>query len=252
MRRIPIQYVPREPLSVSVLIRARNEAKWLGTVLQGIRAQHKLDVVGDVEIIVLDDNSTDATREIARAGADRVFALPRGSFTYGRALNLGVQEAVGAITVQLSAHCVPVNEFWLANLVRPFMRDPQLAGVFGRDLLWPDATVGDWAKEIVQAVLGGAMIQSRYITSDRPRFSNSNSACRRDVVLRYPFCEPIKSGEDAIWAEGILPLGWRVYFCAEAMVWHSHHASLLEVARVGLRAMRTNREYRLLCPVCVR
>jgi len=48
---------------VSVVVRAYNEARHIGRLLEGIRRQ----TVQDVEVVLVDSGSTDATVDIARA-----------------------------------------------------------------------------------------------------------------------------------------------------------------------------------------
>ena len=59
------------PATVSVIIPARNEARNIGRCLAGLAAQP----LPGVDVIVLDDNSTDATGEIARSCADQLPGL---------------------------------------------------------------------------------------------------------------------------------------------------------------------------------
>jgi glycosyltransferase involved in cell wall biosynthesis len=70
------------------VIPAFNAARTLTAVLVGIRS-----AVPDIRIIVVDDGSHDATRDVAAAGADGVIALPvnRGK---GAALRAGLRRAL--------------------------------------------------------------------------------------------------------------------------------------------------------------
>lgn len=77
-RRVPkAQLLASRLPSVSVIIPARNEALNLPKLLESLRAQEGLEM----EWIVVDDHSTDATAEIAQAAGARVIAareLPEG------------------------------------------------------------------------------------------------------------------------------------------------------------------------------
>ena len=56
---------------VSVLLPARNAASTLGVALESILAQ----TYRELEVLVVDDGSTDTTRDVAEAAARRGFRL---------------------------------------------------------------------------------------------------------------------------------------------------------------------------------
>src|SRR5260370_34359867 len=99
---------------VSVIIRARDEAASLGRCLELIAEQQLAH--GNVEVIVVDNDSHDGTAEIARKAGAQVVHLDRDAFTFGRALNLGAASASGELLVALSAHALPPDAGWLARL----------------------------------------------------------------------------------------------------------------------------------------
>jgi glycosyltransferase involved in cell wall biosynthesis len=83
---------------VSVVIPAYNSAAFIGESLASVRAQ----TVQPAEILVVDDGSTDATREIAReAGAMVLQAARNGGPATAR--NLGIQQAHGELIAFLDA-----------------------------------------------------------------------------------------------------------------------------------------------------
>ena len=82
-------------MNLSVIIPAKNEASTIGEVVAGIR-----DLYPQVELIVVDDGSTDETAGTARkAGAD-VLKHPR-SLGNGAAIKAGTRKATGDILVFL-------------------------------------------------------------------------------------------------------------------------------------------------------
>jgi rhamnosyltransferase len=111
----------------SVVIRAYNEEKHIGRLLEGIRQQ----TIGDVEVILVDSGSTDGTVSIAEAFGARIVRIPSEEFTFGRSLNFGVQEARGEFVVIASAHVYPVYPDWIESLLRPF-EDGQVALTYGK------------------------------------------------------------------------------------------------------------------------
>ncbi|MBI4214094.1 MAG: glycosyltransferase [Chloroflexi bacterium] len=207
----------------SIVIRAKNEARDIGTSLTQVFAQQG---VPSFEVIVVDSGSTDATLDIARQFPTRIIQIPPETFTYGRALNIGVQAATGDFAVSLAAHALPSHHRWLANLLAPFA-DPTIGGVYGREL--PRANVTLF--ELFGMWLSG-------VTSTRPRrqerdmmFSNRNGAFRRGLVLEHPFDEQIPGAEDLAWADWIQRHGWAVYYEPTAPVYHSHGESLPRLLR---------------------
>ena len=210
-------------MQASIVIRAKNEARDIRDTLTAVYRQ--VDV-SQFEVIVIDSGSTDGTLEIVREFPARLIQIPPERFTYGYAINLGVQQARGEFVVALSAHSLPLHDRWLANLLQPFS-DPLVGGVYGRHVPRENATL----PELFGMRLSGVM-------SDRPRrqtqdmmFSNANGAYRRFVALEHPFDERIPGAEDLAWADWILRQGWAVYYQPTAAVYHSHGESLLRLLR---------------------
>jgi len=122
---------------VSVLVPARNEEANIGRCLASLRRQ----VYAKYEILVLNDNSSDRTLEIARriAGRDRrvrVFdgaPLPEGWYGKPFALHQLAREAKGDILVMTDADTVhgPASVAWaVTNLTR--LRADMVSGYVGQ------------------------------------------------------------------------------------------------------------------------
>ncbi|MCL5785153.1 MAG: glycosyltransferase family 2 protein [Candidatus Thermoplasmatota archaeon] len=78
-------------MKVSIVIPTINEEKTIGGVIEKLRS------IDNLEIIIVDTNSTDKTREIARAGGAIVIEEPRRG--YGLAYKRGFDGASGEILV---------------------------------------------------------------------------------------------------------------------------------------------------------
>lgn len=90
-----------EPALVSVIVPARNAAGTLGTALDSVLAQD----YGNLEVLVVDDASEDATAQVARARGDdrlRLLAHPRRRGA-AAARNTGMSQARGAWLAFLDA-----------------------------------------------------------------------------------------------------------------------------------------------------
>jgi glycosyltransferase involved in cell wall biosynthesis len=87
------------PVRVTIVIPAHNEEGAIGDVIANLRAKQ---LPGVVEIIVIDDGSTDKTAEIAEATGVTVLRH-RGNRGYGAALKTGVKAATGDYILTMDA-----------------------------------------------------------------------------------------------------------------------------------------------------
>ena len=210
-------------LDVSIVIRAKNEARDIGDTLTTVYSQAGAP---EFEVIVVDSGSTDRTLEIVEQFPAQLIQIPAETFTYGRSLNIGIRAGSGDLVVSLSAHSNPTSDRWLANLIRPF-QDPTVAAVYGRHVPRDNVT----RLELFGMRLSG-------VTSLEPRrqvrdmmFSNANGSFRRWLALEHPFDERIPGAEDLAWADWIQRQGWVVCYEPTAPVYHSHGESLGRLVR---------------------
>jgi glycosyltransferase involved in cell wall biosynthesis len=117
---------PIGPL-VSVVIAARNEAGGIAGVVHAVQAQAHAGY--DLEIIVVDDGSTDATAAVAHEAGAQVLSLDSrlDGGNPARARNLGAASAKGDPIVFLDADCVP-EDGWLAKLLAAHERGAAVVG----------------------------------------------------------------------------------------------------------------------------
>ncbi len=136
LRRTTTNRLPPDPPLVSILIPARNEETVLDALLDRIEAStYPRD---RIEILVINDGSTDRTAEIVdrRAAADprlkRIDVPPtdagRGK---GAALNIGLKSAAGELIAVYDADNLPEPDS-LERLCRALLADPGLAAVCGK------------------------------------------------------------------------------------------------------------------------
>ncbi|MFE9098037.1 HEAT repeat domain-containing protein [Streptomyces sp. NPDC007264] len=197
---------------LSVIVRFRNEAVHLGAVLRAIRAQ-RCSV--PVEIVAVDNASTDGSRDIAEPYADTLVQIT--DYRPGAALNRSIEACSGDHVVVVSAHAVPSDERWLENLIRP-LRSPDVLGVYGGQIYPINAKFLD--KRDLDIF---SDIRPRTETRDSD-FWNANSAFGRNAWEKQPFDETVIELEDHHWTKQILPEGNRwIRFEPEARVYHYGH-----------------------------
>ena len=118
------------PGSVSVIIRARDEAAELGGCLDALSAQAG---IGALQLIYVDAGSRDDSVELARRRGATVVSID--AFSFGAALNLGAERAEHEVLVALSAHAGLPDDGWLARACAT-LADPR-AGLHERRYLGP-------------------------------------------------------------------------------------------------------------------
>lgn len=218
--------------SVGVVIRSLDESELIGRCLETLRAQRR-DF--DLDILVVDSGSTDATVEIARSHGARIVELAPGDFDYSRSLNVGIDEVRGDLVVSLSAHAIPIDEGWLEAITAPFER-PDVAGVSTRQVPWPDAPWQE-VKRLTHAFTEAPRTYSRADATGL-LFSNAASAIRRSVWREHPFTLP--AVEDLEWAQRVVAAGWSIVYEPRTAVYHSHRESPRAQARRMIDINRVN------------
>ena len=104
-------------MNCSIVIRTYNEGKYLSKVLESIQNQN---FEGNFNIIVVDSGSTYNTLQIAETYECKIVHIKKEQFSFGRSLNYGCNAATGDLLIFVSAHCIPTDQFWLSELIKPF------------------------------------------------------------------------------------------------------------------------------------
>lgn len=179
----PVRKAP-QTLSVTVLLTVRNGERWIHRKLESILAlQYPRELV---EVIVLDDGSTDATAEIARSFADhgvRVFELPAGGKAV--ALNFGMEAARGDILFFTDVRQT-FDPKTLDHLVQCFA-DPDIGAVSG-ELIILD---GD---SLEQANIGLYWKYEKWIRKALSRIDSIHGASGCIYAMRRELAQPIPPG----------------------------------------------------------
>ncbi|MES9904324.1 MAG: glycosyltransferase [Sedimenticola sp.] len=196
---------------VSVVVRCYNEEKHIGRLLEGILRQ----TLHDVEVVIVDSGSLDATLAIASRYPTKCVTLPKDDFSFGRSLNLGCSTATGDIIVAISAHCYPIYSDWLERLVDP-LTDPNVAMAYGKQ------RGNGFSKFSERQIYCQWFGEESDFAQRHPFANNANSAFRRDVWEKQPFDETLTGLEDLDWTHKTMRNGYRVAYVAEAEVAHIH------------------------------
>ncbi len=207
---------------ISIIIPAFNEDKNIARCLDVVRNQ--TDGRGDCEIIVVDDGSTDATRQVAQAHGARVLAQSNHGAATAR--NFGVQNASGEIVLFIDADCVP-DPNWVAAMTAPFA-ESAVVGVGGMKQTHQRAFMPrfiqmefDYRYDQVRA--------HRYIDF----IDSGTAAYRRDIFLKNNgFDARLADAEDVELSFRLSEQGFKMAFARDAIVYREHPTSLWEYLRI--------------------
>ena len=199
-------------MNCSIVIRAYNEEKYIGRLLEGIRQQ----TIKDVEIILVDSGSTDGTVSVAESFGARVVYIPSDEFTFGRSLNFGVQAATREFVVIASAHVYPVYPNWLESLLRPF-DDDEVALTYGKQRGFDDSKYSEhqifhqWYPDVSKP------------NQETAFCNNANAAIRKSLWEKNHYDETLTGLEDLAWAKWAKEQGYKISYVAEAEIVHIHN-----------------------------
>ena len=208
---------------VSIIIRAKNEERWIDHCLSTIATQ----TIKDYEIVLVDNNSDDNSVKIAKKYTNKIINIPE--FLPGKAINEGIRASSGKYIAIISGHCIPKNNMWLERLIEPLKNDKTslLAGVYGRQEPLSSSSALD--KRDLTVVFG---LDERTQRKDS-FFHNANSALKRDMWEKIPFDETTTNIEDRLWGADVIKNGYHIFYTPHASVYHHHginHGAKLERA----------------------
>ncbi len=224
VRKIKKRTGDREPISPSltVVIPAYNEEVGIGATLRSLVDN---DYPGELEIIVVDDGSTDGTAEIVRGMAGtgiRLIVKENGGKP--SALNTGVAAARGEIIVMMDGDTVFQRDT-LRNLVQPFA-DSKVGAVSGnakvanRNGIW-----GRW--QHIEYVIGFNLDRRMFdLLQCMPTIPGAIGAFRKEVLEAVGGLSDDTLAEDTDLTMAISRSGWRVVYEETAIAWTEAPSSL--------------------------
>ena len=166
----PAGWLPR----VSVIVPAYNEEDLLAECLEALATQ---DYEGEIEVVVVDNASTDATGEIARGLGVRVVEEPRRG--YGRALRRGFAAGTGEILASTDADTV-VPRTWVRRLVEAYACDDAVVCA-GGDCEFVEPNLRGW---LFTRGLLPLLVWGDRVGGNSPHLWGASFSVRQDVFVR--------------------------------------------------------------------
>ena len=211
----------QRPPVISVIIPAYNARESLGACLDALERQTLPRE--KYEIIVVDDGSTDGTREAA-TGRD-VVLIPQAHQGAAAARNAGARRAQGEIVLFTDADCVPEPN-WVEAISAPFA-DKDVVGVSGRIQTHQRSLVARFI-QVEYDYRYEKIARHAYIDF----ISTATGAYRTEIFLESGgFRENLRGAEDAELSFRLASAGYKMVFAPQAVVYHLHPESIMEYAR---------------------
>ncbi|MBI5015044.1 MAG: glycosyltransferase family 2 protein [Deltaproteobacteria bacterium] len=209
-------------MRVALILPTLDAARALEDLLPALQAQTRPPDA----FLAVDSSSTDGTRTRLQEARARVIRIDRADFNHGRTRQLAVEALpLADVFLFLTQDAVPQGPDAFGTLLASFA-DERVGAAYGRQL--PREGAGPIE---AHARLFNYADRSRVKTfQDVPEMglkaafiSNSFAAYRREALAQVGgFPRDVIFGEDTCVAARMLLRGWKVAYCADARVYHSH------------------------------
>lgn len=232
----------KKVVKVSVIIPTWNAGELFKTVIAKLEQQI---APWNYEIVVVDSGSSDGTVEfLQQRRSVKLHKIDNSEFQHGRTRNLAISLTSGEYIAVITQDALPVDNYWLYNLVSSLEHYPEAAGAFGRHYAWPDAD--PFTKRDLQNHFDGfrnfPLCVSKYTDAQKWEsgdlgwqqmlhyYSDNNSCMKRSVWEKIPYPE-IEFGEDQAWAWEIIKAGYGKVYAEKASLYHSHDFGVEETMK---------------------
>ncbi|MFG2572994.1 bifunctional polysaccharide deacetylase/glycosyltransferase family 2 protein [Streptomyces sp. NPDC048481] len=212
---------------VSVIVPAYNEKECIANTLRSLAGS-----THPIEVVVVDDGSTDGTSEIAREaarslGMTDVRVIRQDNAGKPAALNNGVRAARHDIVVMMDGDTVFEPDA-VHRLVQPFA-DPEIGAVAGNAKVGNrDTVIGAW--QHIEYVMGFNLDRRMYdLLRCMPTIPGAIGAFRRDAVLEAGGMSEDTLAEDTDITIAMHRAGWRVVYQEHARAWTEAPGSLKQL-----------------------
>ncbi|MFV8339777.1 glycosyltransferase family 2 protein [Flavobacterium sp. LB3P21] len=178
---------------ISVVVRNKNQSVPLSFLLKNLSERYLDDIA---EIIVVDNLSTDSSKEIAEQYGARFVTIE--NFSFGGSANLCAREARFPIVVIFSAHSYPVSHDFFKLIQSKFQDNPNLAGL---RCLHSSNDYKNFINKIPATV-----------DPNKSGLIFSGSAFSRVIWEKHLFREDVATFEDKEWTTRVLKEGYEIDF----------------------------------------
>jgi glycosyltransferase involved in cell wall biosynthesis len=194
---------------VSVVIPVRNGVKYLSEAIESVLAQGQVEV----EVIVVDNGSSDGSRALAESFGDPVHVIAETRPGAAHARNAGVRLTRGEYLAFLDA-----DDLWMpGKLSRQLAeletrQDLDMVFSYGQNFLSPELTEGQ-------------RLEVSYIPEPGPFIIPSSMLARRESFVRVGELPDLREGEFIAWYGSAVSMGLRSEIIPEVLFMRRVHLS---------------------------
>lgn len=215
-------------MEISIIIPTKNAEKYINNLIINLKNQ----TIKPKEIIVIDTNSKDKTKEICTQHKDIQFIhINDGEFDHGGTRNRAAEKATGDILIFMTQDAIPNNDKFIEELIKPLGKNNVVAS-YGRQL------PSESASELEKFARGFNYTNEDVIKSkdDIDKlgvktffFSNVCSAFIKEEFYKVGgFPEKTIMNEDMIIASKFIFNDKKTFYASKAEVIHSHNYTYIQ------------------------
>lgn len=211
--------------SVSVIIRTKNEERWIGYAIQSV-----LSNLNKPEIIIVDNNSSDETLNIVglfiqdkmlgdenNRNYTNIKIFKIDDYTPGKALNLGVKKSTKDLILVLSAHC----QIQKINFKKHLEDLKKFDCIFGRqDPVYKGKNV---IKRYLWSHFKNKKTINMYSDYEKRYFlHNALALYKKNTLIKNKFNEALVAKEDRYWANNQIKKNKKILYDPELSAVHHY------------------------------
>lgn len=212
-------------MNLSVIICTYNGSRRIKATLDSLGA---MSLPSDVrlELIVVDNNSSDDTREVVEHFATTSGFPVRYLFERNQGLaharNAGVRSAKHAILAFTDDDCI-VDYYWLAAIVKEFTSDPDLSGLGGRVELYNKNDMPVTTRTYKEKILFSSPRQLfNLIPGCNMSFARTVFEATGEFDPNFGAGTKLSSAEDSDFFYRALKKGFKIIYSPDVLVYHNH------------------------------
>jgi len=223
---------------ITIVSVVKNGATYLRQSLPVILGQ---DIPFPFEVIYIDSGSTDGSVELLKDHARKVnhlcyHQIRPEEFHHAKTRNWGMKQGKGDLVVFLGGDAVPVDSGWLRKLTAPVIEQAsdRVVAAYGKQIPRKDADINNYCRMTFN--YGDHFLIKGKDTNHLSRkemyfFSSVNCCINRKNFPDFQFAEHLPVNEDVTLSYKIIENGFRIAYCPDAAVVHSHNFGYVEILK---------------------